>query len=63
MSVRRLTQRRVPYGAHGLGGLGKELVVRLVDESKVGHVGDEDVDLDDILKAAASRLEDRLDVL
>lgn len=46
-----------------LGSLGKELVIRLIDKSKVGHLGDENVHLDNVLKAAASLLKHGLDVL
>lgn len=39
------------------------LRVDLVHGGKVGHVGDEDIDLDDVLDGGASSLEDGLQVL
>ena len=39
------------------------LRVHLIHSSKVSHVGDEDIDLDDVLKGGASGLEDGAEVL
>lgn len=41
----------------------EELVVDLVHGSKVAHVGEKDVNLDDVLEAAARRIEDGRQVL
>lgn len=48
---------------HRLGIEGKELVVGLVHGGEVGHLGDVDVDLDDVAEAAPRGLEDGGEVL
>lgn len=49
-------------GPAGLGLLVKYLVVDLVNGSEVGHVCQEDVDLDAVVDAASGALQDRSQV-
>ena len=41
---------------------GEELIPGLVESAKVGHVGQVDVDLEDVVQAAAAGLQDGLEV-